>query len=116
MGQDSALVKVHYRNGTNLNARIALHARFSTVGRDFHDWLFDHVVLPSGARVLELGCGTGQMWSTVQSRVPAGWQLTLSYFSSGMLAAARAKIANPALSNQRNRARAGGTASLAGAR
>ena len=94
MSQDPKLLKVQYRDGTNLNARIALHARFSTAGRDFHDWLFDHIVLPADARLLELGCGTGQMWSSVQRRVPAGWQITLTDLSSGMLAATRTKFAH----------------------
>jgi len=100
MSQDPELLKVQYRDGTNLNARIALHARFSTAGRDFHDWLFDHIVLPADARLLELGCGTGQMWSTVQHRVPADWQITLTDLSSGMLAAIRAKFANPEAATQ----------------
>jgi SAM-dependent methyltransferase len=113
MGHDPTLLKVQYRDGTKLEARIALHAGFSTAGRDFHDWLFDHIALPGDARLLELGCGTGQMWSTVQSRVPAGWQLTLSDFSSLMLAAARAKFANPARSSQRSDLRARGATSLA---
>jgi SAM-dependent methyltransferase len=94
MSQDPTLLKFQYRDGTNLNARIALHARFSTAGRDFHDWLFDHIVLPAEAHLLELGCGTGQMWSTVEQRVPADWQLTLTDLSSGMLAATRTKFAH----------------------
>lgn len=92
MSQDPELLKVQYRDGTNLDARIALHARFSTAGRDFHDWLYDQIMLPACARLLELGCGTGQMWCTAQQRVPSDWQITLTDLSSGMLAATRAKF------------------------
>jgi len=93
MTQDPAQLKIQYRDGTNLNARIALHARFSTAARGFHNWLFDHIALAPGARLLELGCGTGQLWTTVQPRVPSGWQLTLSDLSGGMRAATRAAFA-----------------------
>ena len=94
MSQNPALLQVQYRDGTNLNARIALHARFSAAAGDFHDWLFDHIALPPAARVLELGCGTGLLWSKVHRRVQPGWQLTLTDLSGGMLAATRAVFAD----------------------
>jgi ubiquinone/menaquinone biosynthesis C-methylase UbiE len=82
-------VKTQYQTSANLDARIALHARFSTATRDFHAWLFDFVAAPSNARVLELGCGSGQMWRTVWARVPQTWRITLTDFSAGMVAAAK---------------------------
>ncbi|MBI3915174.1 MAG: class I SAM-dependent methyltransferase [Chloroflexi bacterium] len=66
-----------------------MHERFSTAARDFHDWLFDHFDFPRGARVLEIGCGTGLLWQKNRVRIPAMWQLTLNDFSHGMLNAAR---------------------------
>ena len=92
MRTDRTLLEEQYRDGSNLDARIALHARFSTATRDFHDWLFDYVDARPGMRVLELGCGTGQMWGTVCRRVPGECDLLLSDFSSGMLAGTRAKF------------------------
>jgi SAM-dependent methyltransferase len=86
---DADVVKAQYHTSANLDARIALHARFSTATRDFHDWLFDFVDAPSDARVLELGCGSGQMWRTVQARVPSAWRITLTDFSAGMVATAQ---------------------------
>lgn len=73
---DPELLKAQYKDGGNLDARIALHARFSTATQNFHDWLFDHMDVPTDARILELGCGTGQMWKTVQERVPESWRVT----------------------------------------
>jgi SAM-dependent methyltransferase len=92
VSNDPALVKQQYRDGSNLDARIALHARFSTATRGFHDWLFDFVVAPPDARLLELGCGTGQMWGTIRKRVPAAWRIVLTDFSFGMLTSVRARL------------------------
>jgi SAM-dependent methyltransferase len=94
MATDSATLEQQYRDGSNLAARIALHARYSTATYNFHDWLFDFVVRAGPrARILELGCGTGQMWSTVRARVPASWQLVLTDFSQGMLSEVGARLA-----------------------
>ena len=78
-------LKEQYRDGTNLEARIALHARFSTARQGFHQWLFAHIDVPHDARILELGCGTGQMWRTLGARVPRTWRLMLTDLSFGML-------------------------------
>jgi SAM-dependent methyltransferase len=90
MTQDAVLVKEQYRNSANLEARIALHARFSTAAQDFHIWLFDHFDLAAEARILETGCGTGLLWQKNRERIPTGWHLTLSDLSLGMLETARA--------------------------
>jgi SAM-dependent methyltransferase len=89
---DRAGLAQQYRDGSNLDARIALHMRFSTARRSFHDWLFDFVSAPIDARVLELGCGTGQVWKTVRSRVPSAWIIALTDYSIGMLKEARSTI------------------------
>jgi ubiquinone/menaquinone biosynthesis C-methylase UbiE len=75
-----------YRNADNLNARIAIHERFSTNPQGWFPWLWDRLAeLPAEAKVLELGCGSGALWSTCPERIPSGWSVTLSDFSSGML-------------------------------
>ena len=83
-----------YANSGNLGARIALHERFSTNTYDLHHWLFDLLLAtaPKAAQVLEVGSGRGDLWAKNAARIPAGWQVTLSDFSEGMLADARAQI------------------------
>ncbi len=75
-----------YRNADNLNARIAIHERFSTNPQGWFPWVWDVLsALPAEAKVLELGCGSGAMWMACPERIPAGWSITLSDFSAGML-------------------------------
>lgn len=83
------LSKEQYRDASNLNARAQLHARFSTNPRRWHQWYFDRLELPENARVLELGCGPGLLWSENRDRIRPGWEIVLSDFSPGMLEAAR---------------------------
>src|SRR4051794_33286592 len=78
------LLSQQYNNASNLEARIALHARFSTNTYGWFRWLFDHIHLPPHSRILELGCGTGRLWLESADRIPEGWNVTLSDFSPGM--------------------------------
>ena len=75
-----------YKDSANLDARIAIHQRFSTNPQGWFNWVFDMLVtLPADAHVLELGCGAGTMWNQCADRIPAGWSITLSDLSDGML-------------------------------
>jgi ubiquinone/menaquinone biosynthesis C-methylase UbiE len=90
---DQTYLREQYKNAANLNDRIQLHVRFSTNRYDFHMWVFDQLKLAADSRVLELGCGPGSLWRPNLARIPAGWQITLTDFSPGMLAEARANLA-----------------------
>lgn len=83
-----------YRTDANLQARMALHAQFSTNPQPWHQWVFAQLDLPADAQVLEVGCGPARLWSENRAAVPAGWRLTLTDFSAGMLAAAQAALAD----------------------
>lgn len=74
-----------YRDASNLNARIALHERFSTNKYGWVPFVHDVLaVLPAQARILELGGGPASLWASALDRVPPGWQITLTDFSAGM--------------------------------
>jgi len=80
------LTKDQYKDSSNLDARIALHQRFSVNPQGWYHWVFDTLVkLPADAKLLELGCGAGTMWQECRDRVPAGWVITLTDLSDGML-------------------------------
>jgi ubiquinone/menaquinone biosynthesis C-methylase UbiE len=49
--------------------------------------------LPEKANILELGCGPGVLWKECAGRIPAGWTITLSDLSAGMLDAAQRNLA-----------------------
>ena len=103
---DQSYLRDHqYGDASNLNARIALHRRFSTNDYPFARWEFDHYVdpapaiyepLPEAARVLELGTGPATLWRENLPRVPSGWSITLTDLSPGMLEEARQNLGNAA--------------------
>lgn len=75
-----------YKDSSNLDARAAIHKRFSTNPYGWLTWVFDRLLdLPDKAKILELGCGPGYLWKENASRVPSAWDITLSDLSSGML-------------------------------
>ena len=87
------LVGDQYRDSSNLSARIRLHKLFSTNGYGWHRWVFDHLTgLPDDARILELGCGRGDLWVENLDRIPPDWGITLTDLSPGMIEEARSNL------------------------
>ncbi|HET7143000.1 MAG TPA: methyltransferase domain-containing protein [Anaerolineales bacterium] len=78
-----------YKDARNLDARLEIHHRFSNNPYGWFNWIFDTLVqLPKDANVLELGSGSGALWTNIADRIPANWKITLSDLSQGMLDAA----------------------------
>lgn len=86
------IIQKQYQTANNLNARIRLHQGYSTNPQGWFTWYFEHLDLPANARILELGCGSGALWRAVLDRLPAGWQITLSDASEGMVEEARQAV------------------------
>jgi ubiquinone/menaquinone biosynthesis C-methylase UbiE len=91
---DKDYVADQYQTATNLNARISLHRRFSTNRYGWFRWLFDRLRFPPQARILELGCGPGDLWRKNLYRIPAGWAITLTDQSAGMVEKAQQHLAD----------------------
>ncbi len=85
---DPLTLKTQYATPVNLEKRIRLQRDYRVNPHAWHAWALDQIVLPDGARVLELGCGPGKLWRENAQRPPR-WRLMLSDFSPGMAAAAR---------------------------
>lgn len=93
LGTDAAYLRdTQYKDPTNLNARIALHARYAKAEVPWYPWLASVLTWPDGADVLEVGCGSGLLWERIAPLLPR-LRLTLTDLSEGMLDAARAVVA-----------------------
>jgi SAM-dependent methyltransferase len=93
LGIDPEYLREHqYKDPTNLNARIALHAKYSRSDEPWYPWLISHFAWAPGTRVLEVGCGSGALWINVAASLP-GIRLTLTDLSDGMVEAAVAAVA-----------------------
>ena len=82
---DSAAVEKQYHTADRLNTRISIHARYSTNKQGFGNWISSHYQIRDGMSVLELGCGTGEMWVDKNEMISRCGRLVLSDFSEGML-------------------------------
>ena len=81
-------LKAQYDSGDRLDARIELHRRCSTNPIPFHRWIFDHMDL-DGKRILEVGCGTCELWLQNRERIPTNCGITLVDFSEAMVDCAK---------------------------
>ena len=81
-----------YKDPSNLNARIALHAKYSRSDEPWYPWLASLIEWPAGGDVLEVGCGTGALWVNIAGLLPR-LQVTLTDLSDGMVQAAASAVA-----------------------
>lgn len=87
-------VREQYGTPSNLNARIALHQRFSTSKQSFGRTVFDQYSFPDQAHILELGCGTAGQWAANRDRINPSWRVILSDLSEGMIRQTRQSTAD----------------------
>jgi SAM-dependent methyltransferase len=77
---------VQYVNGEKLRARTQLHTKYATQSVPWPLWLQGLVAIPPGGAVLEVGCGTGLLWSGGWTKGAVDFSLTLSDLAAGMVA------------------------------
>ena len=87
-----ATLKNQYKNASNIMARINLHKYYSKNPQGWFSWIFDLLELKPGQRILELGCGAGDIWVENRHRLVDGIEITVSDISDGMLRDARREI------------------------
>ena len=85
-------VKEQYASAGNLNTRISIHQKYSTNKMGFGNWIFSNYKISQGMKVIELGCGTGDMWKGQEDLIDSCAGLVLSDFSEGMLENAKANL------------------------
>ena len=86
---NESAVKTQYASSANLSARISIHAKYSTNRQGFGNWIAAHYPASAGMSVLELGCGTGEIWLHQREFVERCSSLILTDFSEGMLSKAK---------------------------
>ena len=82
---DTTIVEKQYASADNLNTRISIHEKYSTNKMGFGNWIFSHYQIDDGMKLLELGCGTGDMWKSRDDVIAKCSKLILSDFSEGMV-------------------------------
>lgn len=81
-----------YQTSENLDIRIAIHQKYSKNPQGFSSWIFEQYKVCEGSKILELGCGNGNIWKENITKLPANCRLVLSDFSKNMLETARRNI------------------------
>lgn len=81
-----------YKNASNLNIRIGLHQKYSQNPITWFDWIYSQIHLQENEQVLEIGCGTGELWRNHVREIPKGVNITLSDQSEGMVQDAKRSI------------------------
>lgn len=82
-----------YKNASNLDVRIRLHKKYSQNPIPWFTWIFQEMCLQKGQKVLEIGCGTGELWVENRKELPAGIDIILSDQSAGMIEDVRSRFA-----------------------
>lgn len=91
---DKEVVQKQYENAANLNTRISIHDKYSVNKQGFGNWITSQYQIAVGIRILELGCGTADMWKDNISLLNNCSELVLTDLSEGMLTTARNNMVN----------------------
>lgn len=82
----------NYRESKDLAIRISLHQDFSSETIHWFPWVADNIRLSAGMRVLEIGCGNGELWNSFCIGSITGCDVFLTDQSEGMVKEVRKKL------------------------
>ena len=78
-------LKSAYVDAANISARIRLHTDYSVNKEGWFPWLYKQLDIKKGMKILEIGCGNGELWAENRERLPGDVSITLSDVSEGMI-------------------------------
>ena len=78
------IVNNQYKDTSNLDIRIMIHKKYSTNKMGFANWIYSNYKFDPEMKILELGCGTGDMWKE-NLNVLNGAKILLTDFSEAMV-------------------------------
>ena len=82
-----------YKSSFNLKIRIDLHQKYSVNPIGWFNWLFEQINFSKVTRLLEVGCGNGELWENRQLNL-RNRDIYLSDISSGMIDDLKKKLNN----------------------
>ena len=85
-------MKNQYQDASNISARINLHSLYSENKKGWFPWIFEQLKLKEGMRILEIGCGDGELWKINKRKILKDIEIIVSDISDGMLRDARRTI------------------------
>lgn len=83
-----------YAKQDNLDIRVKLHKKYSKNKLGFNNWIFSNYQITDEINVLELGCGTGELWKSNLDSIDKMKQLVITDFSSDMVETTRTVVGN----------------------
>ena len=83
-----------YKNHDNLDIRVELHKKYSKNKLGFNNWIFSNYQIADEVKVLELGCGTGELWKSNSDSIDKMKQLVVTDFSKDMVKTTKSVIGN----------------------
>ena len=83
-----------YKSHDNLDIRVELHKRYSKNKLGFNNWIFSNYQNTDEVTILELGCGTGELWKSNLDSIDKMKQLIITDFSNDMVETTKSVIGN----------------------
>ena len=81
---DKNVVNNQYKDTTKLDIRIMIHKKYSKNKMGFTKWIYSNYKFDPNMYILELGCGTGEMWEE-NLDILNGSKIILTDFSEAMV-------------------------------